>query len=56
MPLPPFFGLGCEDVTWESADGKDGAVVDERCSFTCNLMSPRLTAHIGAEEPTVLGC
>lgn len=51
-----FLRLGCEDVTWASADGKGGGVVDGHCSFTCNLLGPLLTPHIGAEETTGLGC
>lgn len=53
MQLPVFFGLGCEDLMRQSADGKGGGVVGEPCSFTCHLMSPQLTPHIGAEAPTV---
>lgn len=55
MQLPVFFGLGCEDLMRQSADGKGGGVVGKPCSFTCHLMSPQLTPHIGAEAPTVLG-
>lgn len=55
MQLPPFFGLGCENLTWQSADGKGGGVVGEPCSFTCNLVSPQLTPCRGAEAPMVLG-
>lgn len=39
---------------WQSADGKGREVVGEPCSFTCNLMCPQLTPHMGAEAPTVL--